>query len=182
MRAVGLLGAIDIGEVKQSKIWSRVNGVQRPRVVQQSSNDEKIETSSSSEEEEESAYSTRVVYELVRVVSLSYPLCHNTHTHISTLKHQHSQVRILSMPSKSLHHEKAVKACIRLMRLAGGSSINRLLPVVVPGLLKILESQSEPKHRVEWEARVGQDFLSGFVCGILHGSCSTLSLRERFYQ
>ena len=71
MRAVGLLGAIDIGEVKQSKIWSRVNGVQRPRVVQQSSNDEKIETSSSSEEEEESAYSTRVVYELVRVVSLS---------------------------------------------------------------------------------------------------------------
>ena len=52
MRAVGLLGAIDIGEVKQSKIWSRVNGVQRPRVVQQSSNDEKIETSSSSEEEE----------------------------------------------------------------------------------------------------------------------------------
>ena len=84
MRAVGLLGAIDIGEVKQSKIWSRVNGVQRPRVVQQSSNDEKIETSSSSEEEEESAYSTRVVYELVRVASLFihcvtrtlYPLCH----------------------------------------------------------------------------------------------------------
>ena len=42
------------------------------------------------------------------------------------------------------------------MRLAGGSSINRLLPVVVPGLLKILESQSEPKHRVEWEARVAK--------------------------
>jgi hypothetical protein len=129
MRAVGLLGAIDIGEVKQSKIWSRVNGVQRPRVVAQTNTDENQNITGSPEEEEESAYSTRVVYELVR---------------------------ILSMPSKSLHHEKAVKACIRLMRLAGGSSINRLLPVVVPGLLKILESQSEPKHRVEWEARVAK--------------------------
>ena len=90
MRAVGLLGAIDIGEVKQSKIWSRVNGVQRPRVVQQSSNDEKIETSNSSEEEEESAYSTRVVYELVRgiiTLSLCIHLCvEHTHTHTHALK------------------------------------------------------------------------------------------------
>lgn len=134
MRTIGLLGAIDIGEVKQSKVWSRVNGIQPVRVDQDgssssSSDEKKLEVlSSTKEKEEESGYSTRVVYELVR---------------------------ILSMPSKSLHHEKAVKACIRLMRLAG-SSINRLLPVVVPGLLKILMSQSEPRHRVESEARVAK--------------------------